>query len=52
MIFYEVSDLACIEEPKTVNFESVSSQKQEAVVSIIIIVWYGGELKKDSGFSF
>ena len=48
-----MSDLARIEEPKTVNFESVSSQKQEAVVSIIIIiVWYGGELKKGSGFSF
>ena len=35
-IFNKVSDLACIEEPKNLNFESVLSKKQEAVA------WFGG----------
>ena len=47
-IFNKVSDLACIEEPKILNFESVLSKKQEAVVSISM-AWFGGWLKEDPG---
>ena len=45
IIFYEVSDVACIEEPKMINYLTVLSYKQETVVSISI-AWFGGGLKK------